>query len=105
MVINKDLIPKIEEAIGFKLYPSQIEALLNDNYIGLGSRRCGRTLVYMIKLAMSEGEPLRRTTRYFSEITDRSSKETHYTDWFIREFLDVHSILKEAGLEVREIIK
>ena len=101
MEITLEAIPKIEKALGIKLYESQIEALINNNNTLFVGRRCGRTITYMIKLALSEGVALNMEEfRYYS---DRDSKETNYTDWFRHEFMNVRDILRDNEFDVRQV--
>ena len=101
MEITLETIPKIEKALGIKLYESQIQALVNNNYTLFTGRRCGRTITYMIELALSDGVALNiQDFRYYS---DRDIRETNYTNWFRNEFMDVRDILRDNGFDVRQV--
>ena len=82
MVVDKQVIHKIEEIFDFNLYNEQKEYLLNDNYYWQGGRRSGKTFAYCIKLALSEGYPLDFTK---NQITDESHG-TRYNIWFKQYF-------------------
>ena len=101
MDITLEMIPKIEKALDIKLYDSQIEDLINNNNTYCG-RRSGKTTIYMVKLALSEGEPL--IIHDFRLWTDRSSNETHYTDWFERQFMMIRQNLNDVGFKVRDVL-
>ncbi|WP_321994813.1 hypothetical protein [Clostridium butyricum] len=103
-MISKDLIPKIEKILGFKLYKQQVEYLINDNYVFVKhNRRCGFTLAYMIKLALSEGEPIRKRDLFYTKKYDDEIYDSFYHDWFRRTFINLWEDLKLQGFKVREI--
>jgi len=102
MTITLETIPKIEKAFGVKLYDSQIQALINDNYNLFQGRHCGKTLAYTIKLALSEGEPIRIDK--FGRYSDRDERETNYTYWFKGEFMEIREKLKDNGFPVRGVV-
>lgn len=100
-MISENLIPHIEKALGLKLYDSQINALTKDNYGGFGGRASGRTMTYIIKLALSEGEPI--DLWEIRNWTDRNPNETNYNHWFRKEFMKIWHQLKDYGFKVREV--
>jgi len=103
MEITLELIPKIEKALNIKLYNTQIEDLINlKNYYPKG-RRSGKTTVYIIRLALSEGEPLQIYN--FRSWTDRLARETNYTSWFEHQFMDIRESLRDNGFAVRKLLR
>jgi len=100
MKFTLELITEIEKSLGIKLYKTQIEDLINNDAIYNG-RRNGKTTVYIIKLALSKGEPLEiHEFRYW---TDRRSDETNYTSWFQTQFMRIREALRDSGFIVRDI--
>lgn len=102
VVISTDMIPQIEAALGLKLYPSQISYLVGD-FIFCGGRSTGRTTAYMIKLALSEGEPLTTNLKYGGNLIPDGYHGPRYYDWFRKEFLEVHRKLTEYGFKTRRL--
>lgn len=102
MDVTIEVISKLEKAFEIKLYDSQIQALINNDYNLFQGRRCGKTFVYMIKLALSEGEPI--SVNDFSIFSDRDKRETNYTIWFKNEFMKVREVLKNNGFIVRDVV-
>lgn len=101
MEIQTNHIPHIEKAIGFTLYPHQIDYLMGASWM-MGGRRNGRTIAHCIKLDLSEGEPLDLRKPYkFSDYGDGSKRYAY--DHYRREFLRVRECLKDYGLPVRDI--
>ena len=117
-----EMLPIIEQALGFQLYEYQRRFLLHgDPKIFRGGRCNGKTTAYCIKLALSEGEPFlvypdSIKARYEpNELSDDDLRrglyhaivdETHgkrYEKFFKDMFIDIWRDLKEAGLPVREL--
>lgn len=90
-------IPRIEKALGIKLYPEVIKYLTTNEECYFNDRRTGKTYAYIIKLVLTyEGE------LNLYEIRHRGIKvdETHgdyYDRWFANEFKDVRDKLKYYG--------
>jgi hypothetical protein len=100
--ITEKVIPHIEKAIGFKLYDEQKRNLLNKGYYTIGGRGTGKTVVYCIKLILSDGEPLdMKNLHKFSDYGDGSRR--YACGFFRREFLEYRRMLKEYGFPVRDI--
>ena len=106
MKITEEIIPLIEKALDIKLLGPQREYLVNDGSYWYGGRTSGKTLAYCIKLALSDGEPLKmEEPEKFCDI-DYGSPENknRYARWFFRQFFyDVWRRLKAAGLPAREL--
>lgn len=126
------LVRLVEQAIGIKLYPWQIDFIFHDKpfpdicpclvfggnfvrmaaqrqsntnyYCYLQNRRVGKTLAYCIKIALSKGEPLNiRRPEEFSDYHGNGALA--YARGYFRDmFFDVWKKLKAAGLPVRELI-
>ena len=120
MKITEEIIPLIEKALGFKLFPWQIDFLANDipfpdicpclikdfdteriremciaRYTGRNrceyrNRRTGETTAEIIKIILSERG---------RPVELRGSRS-----WYRHTFIDIHRKLKSVGLPVRELI-
>lgn len=107
MKITEETISLIERALNIKLYNGQKEYLLNDGtYWYNFGRASGKTLVYCIKLALSDGNPLDMRKPW--EICDPDygldENKYNYSRWFRKFFFKIWHSLKDAGLPVRELI-
>jgi hypothetical protein len=99
--ITEQVIPHIEKAVGLKLYEHQKNYLISNNHMGIG-RGTGKTVAYIIKLALSEGEALNmRRPHEFSDYGDGSRQYASY--FFRREFMKYWEMLKDYGFSVREV--
>lgn len=102
MEITEKVFPHIEKALGIKLYDEQKKYLLNKHYHMNGGRRVGRTVIYCVKLALSDGEPFNmKKPEEFSDYGDGSVR--YARDFFRSEFLMIRDKLKHYGFPVREI--
>jgi hypothetical protein len=96
-------IRHIERAFGFKLSEKQIDYLIKDAYMGQ-ERGIGKTFVYCIKLALSDGEPLNlKKPEDFSDYGDGSVR--YARQYFVKEFMDIREKLKAYGFPVRDVKK
>ena len=106
MEITEKVIPFIEKALEIRLYEKQKQYILGDGPCRFGGRASGKTTVYCIRLALSDGEPL--DMRKPQEICDSTyregNNEPRYAIWFRRYFLDIWQGLKDAGFPVRELV-
>lgn len=105
-MINEQILNDVEKALDIKLYDGQKQYLLNENTYWFGGRRSGKTLVYCIKLALSEGEPLdmNHPEKYIDDDYGNENNRNHYAKYFFRDtFLDIWYQLKESGIKVRDI--
>lgn len=103
-MIDKKLIPAIENTLNIELYPNVIKYLTEDDYnIPYDGRRIGKTTAYIIKMVLDSSiEEIKLVDllegKYADEIWDY-----HYRDWFVREFMDVREKLKDSGFKVIKI--
>ena len=120
MKITEKEIPLIEKALGFSLYPWQVEWLLEDKPMPM-VRRNGKTVARCIKLALGDFEDYRYTSKHspcgilikssdpininkMERYSDYGDGSLHYARGFFRNlFLDIWLALKEAGLPVIEL--
>lgn len=102
--ITEKVIPHIEQAMEFRLYDHQINYLLNSGSLE-GGRGSGKTTVYCIKLALSNGDPidLRKPWEY-SDGWELDHRKIYAMDFFRHEFLRIREKLKDYGFQVREVI-
>jgi len=105
MIINNQLLDKVEEILHIKLFENQRKYLLGEGDYWYGGRGSGKTLAYCIKLALSEGEPLdiRKPNQFCDNDYGYRDNKNRYSEWFRSMFLDLWHSLKDAGFDVREI--
>lgn len=102
MKITEKAIQVLEIIFEIKLYPEQIEYLSNEHVVyARRGRRTGKTFIYCVKLALSEGEPINLTDyrRYQDE-----GHNGMYGLWFKNYFYDIWLKLKAHGFPVREVV-
>lgn len=104
-MIDNRLIPYIEKALGFELYPLTIQYLTKDFKIPYDKkvRRIGRTTAYIIKFILENYNSSidlndLKCGKYIDESWDNA-----YTNWFYNEFMDIRHKLKGKGLKVVDI--
>jgi len=117
MRITKEAVPLIENALGIKLFPWQVDYLVKNEpfrvvcpclikqfdtkriremcMAGFDGKRCryigrmnGKTMAYCIENALFDGEPINVRT---------------YASWQRYFFLDIWRKLRDAGFPVRKI--
>lgn len=86
-MIIEEMIPRIEQAFGFPLYDWQKDYLLGKTETVIGGRRNGNTFAYIVKLLLSDGEPIKRMGLF------------KYRDYA----LEINDILMKAGFETRVV--
>ena len=94
-------IPFIEMAFNIALYDWQKDYLRGECELIKGGRANGKTFTYCVKLALSEGDPIRRVL--LNQYADMYPGSYYTNIWFPRYFLETRQILKNAGLPVRDI--
>jgi hypothetical protein len=90
----------IEKALGIELYEWQKDYLLENGTLQ-GGRGSGKTTAYIIKLALSEGDPIKITKLH--EYADMFPNQHYARFWFKNEFLQIWEKLYKARLPVRKI--
>jgi len=81
----------IEKALNTTLLPDQDQYIFHDNdWLMSRGAGAGKTYAHCIKLAISEGEPLRL-------------REEFSSDYDIEMFIELWQKLKDAGIVVRRI--
>ncbi|MEN8702481.1 hypothetical protein [Bacillus infantis] len=99
MKISNELITDIEKALNIELYDNQKEFLLNDRITLMkGDTGTGKTFAHMIKVALSEGEPLDLTKVH--EFCDFKASPI-YIKFYRSAFIRIWEKLLDYGLEVR----
>lgn len=105
-MIDKELIPKIEEALGFKLYPAVIEYITTGNYNFINTRKQGKTIAYMLNQILGkqytyiEMKDLKSTNKY----TDIINPKPYYNRMYFKMFMDCYSKLEKAGFNVVKLV-
>ena len=102
---SEEIIRIVEFALKIKLYDWQKAYITGASDYVMPGRVSGKTTVYMIKLCLSEGDPIDLTKR---EIVERYADGIHgsaYVAWFRDELWRVYDALKRiGGIKLREII-
>lgn len=103
-MINEQTLKEIEKALDIKLYPNQVDYLLNNGHLGR-DRASGRTVAFCIDLALSEGEPLDMSRCHeFSDMQHLPNRMSYAKHFFRPEFLRIRHLLQQHGLKVRDIM-
>ena len=101
--MDKELIEKIEKALGYKLYIATIRYLEEDGEYMWSGRCCGKTMAHILKLVLQKGKVIQkrelRLGMYCDEFHGR-----RYPDWFSKQFMKVRQLLKAEGIEVVKIV-
>lgn len=95
MKIAENVIPLIEKALGFELYEWQKAYLLNEPVNIPKERAAGKTVAYIIKLLLTNKEPINikhDAHRY------KDHPSSHYTHWFRSEMKNIDDKLTSVGL-------
>ncbi|MBW9154297.1 hypothetical protein [Clostridium estertheticum] len=100
-------IVKVEKALNIKLYDWQhkiLQASDTDNRTLPSGRGNGKTLIYCVDLAMTEGIPIKVQDIWkYSDSYGRYGGQ--YDEHFFKDmFLDIWSKLRNEGLPVRHIV-
>lgn len=97
-MITEKMIPRIEQAVGFPLYDWQKDYLLGNTRTVIGGRRNGNTFAYIVKLLLSDGEPIKRR-----DLLKYLDGEYGNRRWFTDYVLEINDTLMKAGFETRVV--
>lgn len=101
--MDKELIERIEKALGYKLYIATIRYLEEDGEYMWSGRCCGKTMAHILKLVLQKGKVIQkrelRLGMHCDEVHGRS-----YPGWFTHQFMKVRKLLKAEGIEVVKIV-
>lgn len=102
MNIDIETVKHIEKALNVKLYEYQIEYLLGENSM-ISNRRIGKTFIYCVKLALTDGRPI--DIKSSQHIIGYKDDDIIYeaNRHFIQTFMNVRNKLKKYGFKVRKI--
>lgn len=102
---SEEIIRIVEVALRFKLHDWQKAYITGESGYVMPGRQSGGTTAYMLKLCLSEGEPI--DLAKWSE-AERYTDEIHghaYPDWFRHNLWDMYRELERiGGLKLRKII-
>lgn len=103
-MISEDIISKIEESLGFKLYPIVKEYLISDRYLFSPKARLqGKTTAHILKQILFEEyillDKLKSTNEYCDMIPNNRYKNLYY-----HMFMEYYRKLKDNGIEVAKLI-
>lgn len=101
-MVTKEVIPYIEEALGFKLYEKQVRYLLGERNI-IFDRAAGYTTVHAINLILDiRKPPLNIQEPYW--FSDWGNGTKVYSEWYLNNvFIPIRNKLKANRFEVRQI--
>ena len=112
--LDEQLLPVIEQALGFKFEEWQKNYMLDIPMVldmRITGRRTGKTLVYIIKLLFADDEPLRNydIIKYSDDwsTNDRYKsvlRESTYNRFFREELIHIYDLLIAGGLSPRQIV-
>lgn len=97
---DSEKVKKIEKALGFTLFPWQIDFIMErDAQIPTG-RRSGRTTAFILRLLLRDETPLRAG----DIVTDGEQYGQQYKQIFMWEMKKIRGQLIKGGIPVRQII-
>ena len=121
-MVTEEMLALVEMGLGFKLYQWQRDALLGlkPDMTLVPPRRSGRTTLFMLELALSEGPSftvsgLRGPGGYYTAPREEAVElpvdypssaaflRGEYKKWFARRYMDICHNLRDAGLRPRWI--
>lgn len=101
---SDEIIRIIELALRIKLYDWQKAYITGASNYVMPGRTSGRTTAYMVKLCLSEGEPIDLTKQREIERYADAIHGSKYFDWFKHHLWDIYSELERVGgLKFRKI--
>ncbi len=103
-MINIKLIPWIEKALGFELYPEVIQYLTTKEECEWIGRKSGRTTAHILKLALDKDKVINLSDLKKGKYNDEVRNLT-YNSWFTNEFLYIGNLLAAEGFEVIKVTK
>ena len=95
MKITNETIPLIEKALGFELYEWQRAYLLDEIYVKPTERATGRTTAYIVKLLLTNREPINIK---FDAMKYKDYHTVHYTGFFRNFMREIDEKLTVVGL-------
>jgi len=99
--VDKELIPKINKAIGLELTADQINFITKGiNTYPVNTRQLGRTTAYIIKLALDDMVIDLNDIRYYADRRGNYEYNMH----FRQEFVRIYCLLRDNGLKVCTIL-
>lgn len=90
-------IPRIEKALGIKLYPEVIKYLTTNEDCHFSDRYSGKTYAYIIKLILTHEGELSFYDMRNNGIGVDEWHGSNYNSWFTNLFKDVRNKLKYYG--------
>lgn len=114
--MSKELISRIEKALGITFYEWQRKYLLNEPMLldmRMTGRCTGKTLAHIIKQLFENSEPLLLISKveildkadwWCCEIRKDRALGNPYLEFYKRELKGIHEKLNEAGIVTREVV-
>lgn len=102
------ILKKVEKAIGFKLRDWQKKYIIGKSDYMPNGRCNGKTTACIIRMCLSEGEPLNLSRRYYNDILQYAEEDCvtrARQDFFRHEARKMYDTLKTIkGIPLRKII-
>lgn len=107
-ISNEEIINIIEDAFKLKLYSWQKTYLFDKFEYGdyvPQERRCGKTFIYIVKLCISNGDPIKiyRWAEQQKYVDMYSFSQTQYNQWFAKELRYIYGTLTRVNIPLRTI--
>lgn len=100
---SDETIRMVEIALQITLYDWQKTYIFGKSDYQAPGRATGKTLAHMIKLCLSDGEPINLFQQRDIEHYSDGWHGTRYLDWYRRNLWDVYEKLKRQPLRLRKI--
>lgn len=101
---SEEIIRIVELALRIKLYDWQKAYITGVSGYVMPGRVSGKTIAYMVRLCISEGEPIDLTKRKEIERYQDGSHGSQYSDWFKHELWRIYmSLERVGGLKLKKI--
>ena len=104
-MITEEMIPRIEQACGFRLHDWQKDYLLGNpcDFPSEDQRQAGKTFIYCVKILLSDGKPIPHRRLEFAKFADFPAwgLGPRYALWFAYYMREINDKLAEAGFETR----
>ena len=111
--LDVELLGYVERALGLTFKDWQRNYILDIPMVldmSITGRHTGKTLAYVVKLLLTDGEPIKvYDLNYIHAISDDyhntggKHRDVAYSQWFRNYLVNIHNSLIEAGIETREV--
>lgn len=98
---NDEIIHSIEVGLGFKLHDWQKAYIFGLTEYKMPGRAGGRTTAHILKVLLSEGEPIRMYERRISELICDEYHGQQYYEWYRRTMREIYQCLSNPQLDLK----